>query len=36
MFREILDLMLDTLCDLQMLVVMFVEDLLEIIQRRMK
>lgn len=36
MFREILDLMLDTLCDLQMLVVMFVEQLIEIIQRRMK
>ena len=36
MFREILDLMLDTLCDLQILVVMFVEQLIEIIQRRMK
>ena len=36
MFREILDLMLDTLCDLQMLVVLFVEQLIEIIQRRMK
>ena len=36
MLKEILDLMLDTLCDLQMLVVMFVEQLIEIIQRRMK
>ena len=36
MFREILDLLLDTLGDLQMLVVMFVEQLIEIIQRRIK
>ncbi len=34
MFREILDLMLDTLNDLQMLSKMFVENLLEIIKRR--
>ncbi len=36
MFREILDLMLDTLNDLQMLSKMFVENLLEIIKRRWK
>ena len=36
MFREILDLMLDTLNDLQMISKMFVENLLEIIERRMK
>jgi len=36
MFREILDLMLDTLNDLQMLSKLFVENLLEIIERRMK
>lgn len=34
MFREILDLMLDTLNDLQMLSKLFVENLLEIIERR--
>ncbi len=34
MFREILDLMLDTLNDLQMISKMFVENLLEIIKRR--
>ena len=34
MLREILDLMLDTLNDLQMLSKMFVENLLEIIKRR--
>ena len=36
MLREILDLMLDTLNDLQMVVVLFVEQLIEIIKRRMK
>ena len=36
MFREILDLMLDTLNDLQMVVVFFVEDLIEILRRRKK
>ena len=36
MLREILDLMLDTLNDLQMLSKLFVENLLEIIERRMK
>ena len=36
MFREILDLMLDTLGDLQMLVVLFVEQLVEIIKRNRK
>ena len=36
MFREILDLMLDTLNDLQMLVVLFVEQLVEIIKRNRK
>ena len=34
MFREILDLMLDTLNDLQMISKMFVENLLEIMKRR--
>ena len=34
MLREILDLMLDTLNDLQMISKMFVENLLEIIKRR--
>jgi len=34
MFREILDLLLDTLNDLQMISKMFVENLLEIIKRR--
>ena len=34
MFREILDLMLDTLNDLQMLSKLFVENLFEIIKRR--
>ena len=36
MFREILDLLLDTLGDLQMVVVLFVEQLIEIIQRKTK
>ena len=36
MLREILDLLLDTLNDLQMVVVLFVEQLIEIIKRRMK
>jgi len=36
MFREILDLLLDTLNDLQMVVVLFVEQLIEIIKRRLK
>ena len=34
MFREILELILDTLGDLQMLVVLFVNDLIGIIKRR--
>ena len=34
MFREILDLMLDTLDDLQVLLIRFVNDLIEIIKRR--
>ena len=36
MLREILDLMLDTLNDLQMISKMFVENLLEIIERNRK
>ena len=36
MFREILDLMLDTLNDLQMVVVLFVEQLIQIIKRNRK
>tara|TARA_B000000557_G_scaffold224894_1_gene194687 strand:+ start:1604 stop:1714 length:111 start_codon:yes stop_codon:yes gene_type:complete len=36
MFREILDLLLDTLNDLQMVVVLFVEQLIEIIKRGLK
>lgn len=36
MFREILDLILDTLCDLQMMAVLFVEQLVEIIKRNRK
>ena len=36
MFREILDLLLDTLNDLQMISKMFVENLLEIIKRGWK
>lgn len=34
MFREILDLMLDTLDDLQVLLIRSVNDLIEIIKRR--
>ena len=36
MFREILDLLLDTLGDLQMVVVLFVEQLIQIIKRNRK
>jgi len=36
MFREILDLLLDTLNDLQMISIMFVENLFEIIKRGWK
>jgi hypothetical protein len=36
MFREILDLLLDTLGDLQMVVVLFVEQLIQIIKRDRK
>lgn len=36
MFRELFELLLDTLNDLQMISKMFVENVLEIIERRWK